>query len=236
MIKILNAAGVSFAILGKDEKCTGDPARRIGNEYLAQTLITENIETLRKHGVKRIVTACPHCFNTLKNEYPEFGGVYEVIHHSELIQRLIDSGRISLKRVENLAVTYHDSCYLGRYNGVYDAPRSALKSVKGLQLREMTRSREKGLCCGAGGGRMWMEETIGKRINVERNEEVLQTGAKALCTACPFCMTMMEDGIKNMGKEEVLKAFDVAEVIASQMIGPEEGHRGSFPTLPLDTD
>ncbi len=220
LVKILRAAGVSFAILGKEERCTGDPARRIGNEYLAQTLIAENVETLRKHGITRIVTACPHCFNTLKNEYPEFGGNYEVIHHSELIQQLIEDGRISLDQAEGMEVTYHDSCYLGRYNGVYEAPRKALRAVKGLELREMARSREKGLCCGAGGGRMWMEEAVGKRISVERTEEVLGTGAKALCTACPFCMTMMEDGIKNVGEE--LRALDVAEVVASYLRRPED--------------
>ncbi len=217
LVKILKAAEVDFAILGKEEKCTGDPARRIGNEYLAQTLIEANVETLSRHGVRKIVTACPHCLNTFRNEYPEFGGNYEVVHHSEFIQELIREGRISLKRAENRAVTYHDSCYLGRYNSVYEAPRKVMRAVKGLELREMKRSREKGLCCGAGGGRNWMEELTGKRINVERTEEAMGTRAKTLCTACPFCITMMEDGIKNVGVEEDLQALDVAELVAKHL-------------------
>ncbi len=234
LVRVLQAAGVSFAILGKEERCTGDPARRIGNEYLAQTLIQENVKTLAERGVRKIVTACPHCFNTLKNEYPEFGGEYEVLHHTELLDQLLREGRITLQRGDGLRVAFHDACYLGRYNGVYEAPRRALGAVRGLELREMHRCKDKGLCCGAGGGRMWMEETVGKRINVERTEEALGTGVGTLCTACPFCMTMMEDGVKNVGEEEALETVDVAELVARLMRLPETERR--LPTLPLRRD
>ncbi|MFQ5919284.1 MAG: heterodisulfide reductase-related iron-sulfur binding cluster [Thermoplasmata archaeon] len=216
LVKILRAAGLRFAILGTREKCTGDPARRIGNEYLAQTLMEENVETLRAHGVKRIVVTCPHCFNTFRNEYPDFGGEYEVVHHTELIQQLLASGRLPLRKTD-LDLAWHDSCYLGRHNGLYEAPREALRGVPGLRLREMPRHRENQLCCGAGGGRMWMEETVGKRINVERTEEAVATQAEGVATACPFCMTMMEDGIKAVGVEGSFQSLDLAEVVAASL-------------------
>jgi Fe-S oxidoreductase/nitrate reductase gamma subunit len=215
--QLMKNAGVRFAILGADEKCTGDSARRLGNEYLAQMLMKENITTLNSYNVKKIVTTCPHCFNTLKNEYPQFGGNYEVTHHTAFLKQLVNEGKLQQKEEALQKVTYHDSCYLGRYNDIYDQPRELLQWVKGVNLVEMKRSRSRGFCCGAGGGRMWMEEKEGKRINVERTEEALSLSPTTIATACPFCLTMLEDGIKTKDVAEKVKVKDVVEIIAESL-------------------
>ncbi len=217
IIKILNKVGISFAVLGTEETCTGDPARRAGNEFLFQMQAIANIQVLNGYEVKKIVTACPHCFNTLKNEYPELGGNYEVIHHSTYIQQLINEGKIVLQgggTFKGKKITYHDSCYLGRANNIYEAPRNVLEALDG-ELVEMKRCRTKGLCCGAGGAQMFKDAEKGtKEINIERTEEALATGANIIASACPFCMTMMTDGVKNKEKEQDIKVKDIAELIA----------------------
>jgi Fe-S oxidoreductase len=212
--KLMKQAGIKFAILGTEEKCNGDAARRMGNEYLAQTLMTENIETLNRYNVKKIVATCPHCFHSLKKEYPQFGGNFEVVHHTDFLNQLVEEGKLKIEEKKKSAetITYHDSCYLGRYNNVIDTPRSTLAAT-GANLVEMPRSKDKGLCCGAGGGRMWMEETIGKRINIERSEEAIATGASTIASACPFCMTMMNDGVKAKEASEKVQVKDIAEIL-----------------------
>ena len=213
--KILSKAGVKFAILGNEESCTGDPARRAGNEFVFQMSALQNIETLKMYNVKKIVTTCPHCFNTLKNEYPVLGGNYEVIHHTQLIQKLIDEGKLSVEggSFKGEKVTYHDSCYLGRVNDIYQTPRSLLSRIE-VDLTEMNRAKERGLCCGAGGAQMFKEDEPGdKRINIERIEEALETGAKTIAVNCPFCLTMMADGVKAKEKQEEVTVYDISELI-----------------------
>jgi heterodisulfide reductase subunit D len=216
-VKILNKTGTKFAVLGTEETCTGDPARRAGNEFLFQMQATANIQVLNGYNIKKIVTACPHCFNTLKNEYPELGGDYEVIHHSTFLQQLINEGKVKLQgggEFKGKKITYHDSCYLGRANDIYEAPREVLQALD-AELVEMKRCRTKGLCCGAGGAQMFKEPEPGnKDVNVERTEEALETGAGIVASACPFCMTMLSDGVKSKNKEGTVKVYDLAELIA----------------------
>lgn len=217
---ILNKVGVNFAILGKEEMCTGDPARRAGNEFMFQMMAYQNIQVLNNYGVKKIVTACPHCFNIFKNEYPDLGGNYEVIHHTTFLQQLIDEGKIRLKEgghFKGKRITYHDSCYLGRANEIYEAPRKVLE-VLDAELVEMKRCRSKGLCCGAGGAQMFKEEEKGAtRINFERTNEALDTTATIIAAACPFCNTMLTDGVKNKEQENNVQVLDVAELVAQSM-------------------
>ncbi len=218
LVKILKAAGVNFAILGSEEKCCGDSARRLGNEYLFQSLVEENIESFKEYGVKKVITACPHCFNTLKNEYPRFGASFEVIHHTQFINDLIKGQRINLSGAGTpVKLTYHDSCYLGRYNNEYDAPRQIIKSLAGVSMVEMDRNKASAFCCGAGGGRMWLEENIGKRINVMRTEQALATQPEVIAVNCPFCLTMIEDGLKECDQTESIKAKDIAELVAGYL-------------------
>ncbi|MEL7367554.1 MAG: (Fe-S)-binding protein [Myxococcota bacterium] len=216
--EILDAAGVTYAVLGNAEGCTGDTARRTGNEYMFDTMAQSNVETLNDMGVKKVVTACPHCFNTLQNEYPAFGGNYEVVHHTQLIDQLIQDDRIELDGEMLKKVTFHDPCFLGRWNNETEAPRRSLAAVKRLQVVEMKEHGKKSFCCGAGGGQMWMEEHLGHtRVNLERTKHALDTGADVIAVGCPFCMTMMEDGVKNHDAEEKVQVLDVAEVVRSAM-------------------
>jgi Fe-S oxidoreductase len=215
-VKILQAANIKFAVLGTEETCTGDPARRAGNEFLFQMQAMSNIQVLNGYNVKKIVTACPHCFNTIKNEYPELGGTYEVIHHSTFLQQLIHDGKIKVEggSFKGKKITYHDSCYLGRANDIYEAPRSVLEALD-ADLVEMKRCRTTGLCCGAGGAQMFKEPEKGNEdINIARTQDALDTGATTIAVACPFCMTMMSDGVKGKNRENDVKVKDLAELIA----------------------
>lgn len=219
-ITILNKAGIRYAILGKEELCTGDPVRRAGNEFVFQMMAYQNIQVLNNYGIRKIVTACPHCFNILKNEYPELGGRYEVIHHTVFLQQLIDEGKIKLKEggtFKGKRITYHDSCYLGRANQIYEAPRNVLEALD-AELAEMKRCRSKGLCCGAGGAQMFKEEESGtNRVNFERTEEALATRPAVIAAACPFCNTMLTDGVKHAEKEQSVQVLDVAEMVAASL-------------------
>ncbi len=215
--KVLKKAGVDFAILGKEEMCNGETARRIGNEYLFQTMATMCVETINNYNVKKIITNCPHCFNTLKNEFPQFGGNYEVQHAVDFVRQLIGEGKVEFNVNGAQTVTYHDSCYLGRYNEVYETPREILGLIPGVTLKEPERNKKFGMCCGAGGGRMWMEEEPDKRVNIKRVEQLLETEPNTVAVACPFCMTMIDDGIKAKGMEEKVQALDVMEMVASNM-------------------
>jgi len=218
---ILSKVGIKYAILGKEEMCTGDPARRAGNEFMFQMMAYQNIQTLNGYGIKKIVTACPHCFNILKNEYPALGGNYEVIHHATFLQQLINEGKIKMNEegsFKGKKITYHDSCYLGRANNIYEAPRKVLEALD-INLVEMKRCKSNGLCCGAGGAQMFKEEEKGDvRVNVERTREALETNAEVVAAACPFCNTMLTDGVKAHEKEEQVKVLDIAELVAASMV------------------
>ena len=217
-VKVLKAAGIKFAILGDEETCCGDPARRMGDEYLFQTICQQNIEIFKAHNVKKIITTCPHCFNSLKHEYPQFGGNYEVIHHSQFLAGLLNEGRIKLNYMYARNAVYHDSCYLGRYNDIYEEPRGILRAVN-LTNRELPRRKTASFCCGGGGGHIWMEEDPEKRVNVKRIEEVIKAGADCVATACPYCLSMFEDGLKTKGAEEKVKAMDLAELLLMAIEG-----------------
>ena len=213
MAKLLKAAGIKFAILGEEETCCGDPARRMGNEYLFQLQAQQNIESLNRYNVNKIITTCPHCYNTLKNEYPQFGGNFEVVHHTQFLADLLWGGMLSITRGQNQVVTYHDSCYLGRHNNIYEEPRAVLRAIPEFKIVEMARNRQEAFCCGGGGGRCWMEEPAGTRLSHVRIEEALKSQAQLLVTACPFCLTMFEDAIKEKESEEALKLMDLAEIV-----------------------
>lgn len=219
-VSILDKLRINYAILGKEEMCTGDPVRRAGNEFLFQMMAYQNIQVLNNYGIKKIVTACPHCFNTLKNEYPVLGGQYEVIHHSSFLQQLIDEGKIKMKEggfFKGKKISYHDSCYLGRANDIYEAPRKVLEALD-AELVEMKRCRSNGLCCGAGGAQMFKEEEKGHtRVNIDRSHEALETGASVIAAACPFCNTMMTDGVKLAEKEDQVQVLDIAELVAASL-------------------
>jgi Fe-S oxidoreductase len=235
MAKLLRRAGIDVAVLGPSEMCTGDSARRSGNEYLFQMLAMPNVEMLNGMGVKKIITQCPHCFNTLANEYPQLGGMYEVVHHTQLLEQLIEDGRLDVSNASlEERITYHDSCYLGRHNDVYLAPRKVVASIKGIEVVEMSRNGTKGMCCGAGGARMWMEESIGTKVNDERAREALSTGATRVATACPFCYIMLDDGVKGAGVDE--DQVRVGDIAIHLLEAIENGERAlANPQAPLRT-
>ena len=218
MAKLLKLAGIKFGILGTEESCCGEPARRLGNEYLFQIQAEKNIELLKSYNVKRIVTACPHCFNTLKHEYPQFGGEFEVIHHTDFIAQLLKQGKLRIIKGIGGVVTYHDPCYLGRYNDIYQPPRQIISSIPDMRMVEMEHNRKDSFCCGGGGGHMWLEERTGRRINELRTEQVIDTEAQIVVTACPFCLQMFDDGIKAKAAEERLRAMDIAELVAESEV------------------
>ena len=216
-VKILNKAQVSFAVLGTEESCTGDPAKRSGNEFLFQMQAVTNIEVLNAYGIKKVVTTCPHCFNTLKNEYPGLGGSYDVVHHTQFLKQLLDEGRITMEggSFKGKRITFHDPCYLGRANGVYEAPRDLIRKLD-AELVEMKSCKSRGLCCGAGGAQMFKEPEKGdKDVNIERTEQALETQPEIIAAGCPFCNTMMTDGVKNKEKETTIAVMDIAELIAT---------------------
>jgi Fe-S oxidoreductase/nitrate reductase gamma subunit len=232
MAKLLQRAGIDFAILGPSEQCTGDPARRSGNEYIFQMLAMANIETLNGMGVKKIITQCPHCFNTMLNEYPQLGGHFEVLHHSQLLEFLIDSGRLDMTDARlDERVVYHDSCYLGRHNDIYLSPRRVIGSLGGVEIVEAGRNGTKGMCCGAGGARMWMEETIGKKVNDERAEELIATGASKVATACPYCYIMLDDGVKGAGAEETVQVADISMHVLAALEGADARRAEGLPPI-----
>jgi Fe-S oxidoreductase len=229
---LLHTAGVSFAVLGSQEGCTGDPARRLGNEYLFTELGKANVALLNGKNVRKIVATCPHCFNTIAREYPQLGGDYEVVHHTQLLATLIDEGRLVPVTRLDADVTYHDPCYLGRHNQVYTPPREVLSAINGLRNTEMHRCKERGFCCGAGGARMWMEERIGKQVNVERTEEALSTGADIVSTACPYCMVMISDAVAAKKADgtaaEHVEVLDVAQVLARSLVRDDPAYRAAL--------
>jgi Fe-S oxidoreductase len=231
IVRLLLQAGVSFGVLGPLETCNGDPARRLGNEFLFQMQAQQVVETFREARVHKIITQCPHCFNTFANEYPGFGGNFEVIHHSQLLARLVTEGRLKPKDGPTQRVTFHDSCYLGRMNGIYDAPRELLSAIPGLELVEMPRNRSRGYCCGAGGGMIFLEERGGRRVNHVRSEEAAATGADAVASACPFCIQMFEEGIAATQPDERrrLRAFDIAELLEVTAVDRPSGQRPAAP-------
>ena len=232
MAKLLQRAEIDFGILGPSESCTGDPARRSGNEYIFQMLASATIEQLNTMGVKKIITQCPHCFNTLLNEYPQLGGHFEVIHHSQLLEQLIDSGQLDMTGARlDERVVYHDSCYLGRHNDVYLSPRNVIGSLGGIEIVEAGRNGTKGMCCGAGGARMWMEESIGKKVNDERAEELIATGASKVATACPFCYIMLDDGVKGAGAEETVQVADISMHLLAALEASDARNAGDLQTL-----
>ena len=222
LARVLQRANVNFAVLGQKETCTGDPARRLGNEYLYQNMANQTIETLKAHKVTKIITLCPHCFNVMKNEYPHLEGDFEVIHYSKFVDELITNGNLTAIREIKENVSYHDSCYLGRQNNIYEEPRNVASSIPGLNLLEMNKNREKGFCCGAGGGHAWLEENAGTRTNHMRTDQFLETGADTVAVSCPFCLQMFDEGSSSRDKSKKRKAVDLIELVDQSTVAPDE--------------